>query len=132
MKMYFDYDKKYSHMEIKDLDSLEGVEDYSNFIGGIVNQMQKDIDDMWYQFLTKNGYKIKKPYDLKQLETIKNELAKQDKFLDYLEYTEFSENGQKVAHHLLPFFNCLSDPLNEDARNAIIEKWKVMESDKNE
>ena len=94
--------------------------------------MQKEIDDMWYKFLTKNGYKIKKPYDLKQLEAIKNELTKQDKFLDYLEYTEFSENGQKVAHHLLPFFNCLSNPLNEDARNAIIEKWKAMEGDKNE
>lgn len=124
MRMYFDFGKKYAMQEIKDSDLLEEVGDYSNYIDGIVNQMQKDIDDMWFKFLTKNGYKIKKPYDLKQLQDIKDDLAKKDKFLDYLEYTEFSENGQKVTHHLLPFFNCLSNPLNEDARNAIIERWK--------
>lgn len=124
MRMYFDFGKKYTTAEIKDLDLPGEVEDYSNFIDGIVNQMQKDIDDMWFNFLTKNGYKIDKPYNLKQLKAIKNELAEKDKFLDYLDYIEFSENGQKVTHHLLPFFNCLSNPLNEDARNAIIERWK--------
>lgn len=129
MRMYFDFGKKYARQEIKDSDLLEEVDDYSNYIYGIVNQMQKDIDDMWFEFLTKNGYKLDKPYNLKQLKAIKNELAEKDIFLDYLEYIEFSENGQKVVHHLLPFFNCLSNPLNEDARNAIIERWKKQDAE---
>ena len=124
MRTYFDFGKKYAMQEIKDSDLLEEVEDYSNYIDGIVNQLQKDLDDMWYKFLTQNGYKIKKPYDLKQLQDIKDDLAKKDKFLDYLEYTEVSNNGQKVTHHLLPFFNCLSDPIDRNTREAILERWK--------
>ena len=75
---------------------IDNLEDFpqDNFLSNLIDKMQKDIDDMYYEFLTENGYKLDKPYNIQQIEEIKKDLEKQDKFIDYLEYTEFSKNCQ--------------------------------------
>ena len=112
--------KKYAKIDVKNLEEFENI----NFIDNLIEQMQKDLEDMYYQFLTKNGYKIDKPYKVEQIEAIKKDLESKDKFLDYLEYTEFADNCTQAYHYVLPFFNSISNPLSEEAKNEIIEKWK--------
>ena len=112
--------KKYAKIDIENLEAFDSI----NFIHNLVNQMTKDLDNMYYEFLTENGYEIDKPYNMEQLKQIKEDLAKQDKFVDYLEYTEFAENCTQAYHYVIPFFNSISNPLSEEARNEIIEKWK--------
>lgn len=95
-----------------------------NFINELVKQQAKDLDNMYCEFLEENGYKIDKPYNMEQLKEIKNDLIKKDKFVDYLEYTEFADNCTQAYHYIIPFFNSISNPLSEEARNKIIEEWK--------
>lgn len=96
----------------------------SDFINELVRQQAENIDDMYCKFLIQNGYKIDKPYNIEQLKEIKKDLEKQDKFIDYLEYSEFSEDGSTLEHHLLPFFNSISHPLSQDMRENLIKDWK--------
>lgn len=112
--------KKYAKIDIENLEAFDNI----NFIDNLVNQMTKDLDNMYYEFLTENGYKIDKPYNMEQLKQIKEDLVKQDKFVDYLEYTEFTKNCNQAYHYVIPFFNSISNPLSEETKNEIIEKWK--------
>jgi hypothetical protein len=112
--------KKYAKIDIDNINEFEDI----NFISNLVNKMKKDLDNMYCEFLEENGYKIDKPYNIEQLKQIKEDLEKQDKFLDYVEYTEFSKNSEQAYHYVIPFFNSISNPLTEETRNEIIEKWK--------
>ena len=118
--MYFKNIPKFKSTAINKED-LDMVSD-NNLISDLVQQSIQEIDDMYYKFLTKNGYKIDKPYNINQLEEIVADLAKQDKFLDYLSYVEYKNNT--IISHLLPFFNCISNPLSEEAKEDIIRRWK--------
>lgn len=112
--------------------NINNIQDFSeiNFIDNLVKEAQQNIDNMYYEFLTENGYKIDKPYNIKQLQQIKEDLAKQDKFIDYLEYTEFAQNSTQAFHYMIPFFNSISNPLSEENREFIIEEWKKRNKDK--
>ena len=125
--MFSDKFKKYT--KIINVDDLSDFPK-ENFITDLVNKMQKDFEDMYYEFLTENGYKIDKPYKMEQIEAIKNDLASKDKFVDYLEYTVFSENCEQAYHYIKPFFNSISNPISEETRNELIARWKK-ENDKN-
>lgn len=111
---------KYAKINIENLDEFPEI----NFIDNLINQMQKDLDDMYYTFLTENGYKIDKPYKIEQIEAIKEDLESKGLFVDYLEYTEFKDNCNQAYHYVIPFFNSISNPLSEETRLEIIEKWK--------
>ena len=111
--------EKYSEININNIPDIE-----DDFIGKLVEAQSKQIDKMYCEFLEENGYKIDKPYNIEQLKQIKEDLEKQDKFVDYLEYTEFADNCTQAYHYVIPFFNCISNPLTEETRNEIIEKWK--------
>ena len=90
--------EKYNKFDINNIPVIE-----DNFINELVEAQAKQIDNMYCEFLEENGYKIDKPYNIKQLKQIKEDLAKQDKFVDYLEYTEFADNCTQVYHYLIPF-----------------------------
>lgn len=126
MKMFFDKYKEYAKINVENLPDFPEI----SFIDNLVTKMQKDIEDMYYEFLIQNGYKIDRPYKMEQIEAIKNDLESKDKFMDYLEYTEFSDNCEQAYHYIKPFFNSISNPLSEETRNELIEKWKK-ENDKN-
>lgn len=111
--------KKYSEMNINNIPDIE-----DDFIGKLVEAQSKQIDKMYCEFLEENGYKIDKPYNREQLKQIKEDLEKQNKFVDYLEYTEFADNCTQAYHYVIPFFNSISNPLSEETRNEVIEKWK--------
>lgn len=100
---------------------MEFINDYIN---ELIKQQTKHLDNMYYEFLTENGYKIDKPYNVEQLKEIKKDLENKGIFLDCLEYTEFSKDCTQAYHYVIPFFNSISDPLSEQTRNEIIEKWK--------
>ena len=112
--------KKYSKININNLEDFPKPD----FISSLVEQVQKDLEDMYYKFLTENGYKLDKPYKVEQIKAIKEDLEKQDKFVDYLEYTEFADNCTQAFHYVLPFFNCISNPLSEKDKQELLEKWK--------
>lgn len=114
--------EKYNNFNINNIPDIE-----DNFINELVKQQAKDVDNMYCEFLEKNGYKIDKPYNIEQLKEIKEDLAKQDKFVDYLEYTEFADNCTQVYHYVIPFFNSISNPLSEITRNEIIKKMERKE-----
>ena len=126
MKMFSNKFKEYAKINIDNLPDFPEI----SFIDSLVDKMRKDMEDMYCEFLTNNGYKIDKPYNIKQLEEIQKDLEKQDKFIDCLEYTEFSKNCEQAYHYIIPFFNSISNPLSEEDREFIIKKWKK-ENDKN-
>jgi len=114
--------KKYAEIKVDDIEKIENL-DFS-FIDNLYKEMQHDLDDMYYKFLTENGYKLDKPYKVEQIEAIKEDLAKQDKFVDYLEYTEFENNFTQAYHYILPFFNSISNPLTDEEKTEMLNRWK--------
>lgn len=120
--MNFDKSKfeKYSKLNIDNMEQFESL----NFINEYIEQLIKDTDNMYCEFLEDNGYKIDKPYNIEQLNQIKNDLAEQDKFLDCFEYTEFSKDSSTAYHYIIPFFNRISNPLTEEEKQDIINRWK--------
>lgn len=100
---------------------MEFINDYVN---KLVEQQSKDLDNMCCEFLEENGYKIDKPYNIEQLKEIRDNLASQNKVLDWLAYTEFSKDCTQAYHYMIPFFNSICNPLTKETRNEIIEKWK--------
>ena len=120
---------KYAKIDIENLKDLP----QANFISDIVHKMSENIDEMYYKFLTENGYKVDRPYNVEQLKQIKKDLEKQDTFIDYLEYTDFDYKNNVATHYLKPFFNSISNPLTQETREELIRKWKLMNSEgKNE
>ena len=111
---------------------LDFMED--TFIQNIVKEQSKQIDDALCKFLEDNGYKIDKPYNIKQLKEIKEDLEKQDKFVNFINFTDYENKGDSViaCHYVLPFFDRISNPLSEEYKEELIEKWKAMNGDKNE
>jgi hypothetical protein len=103
--------------------NIDNIDIQNNFYDSMVKQTAKNYDDMIFEFLTENGYKIDKPYNVKQLKEIKTELAKQDKFVDTLQYTEFEDNNCKTYNYILPFFNSISNPLSEEEKQQILEEY---------
>ena len=97
---------------------------YEQLIDKIVEAFYKDLDDAYYKFLTTNGYNIDKPYDMNQLEEIMRQLEKEDKFLDKLDYTIYAKDCSKVTNYIIPFFNSISNPLSEEDKQELLEKWK--------
>lgn len=68
-------------IKIKDIEKWQ-VFDY---VEECARKMAENQDNVYYEFLTKNGYKIDRPYNFKQLEEIKENLKKKDKSLDKIE-----------------------------------------------
>lgn len=107
------------------IDNIEQFDDI-NFIDKYVQQWQKDTDDMYYKFLTENGYKIDKPYNIEQIKQIREDLEKQDKFIDTIEWieTKNNEDNYNITRHIIPFFNSISNPLSEESKQFILDNWK--------
>lgn len=110
----------YANVTIKDLDAFPEI----NLIDDLIEQTKRELEEAYFNFLNNNGYKIEKPYTIKQVEKIKEDLAKEDKFLDYVEYTEFDWDNNKAEHHILPFFNSFSCPYTAEERNYLLERFK--------
>lgn len=109
---------------------LEFIED--TFIQNLVKAQQEQIDDALCKFLEDNGYKIEKPYNPRQLEEIRIDLEKQDKFLNFINYTEYEKDCTKAYHYVIPFFDRISNPLDEDYKQQLIEKFKKYHKGEND
>lgn len=109
---------------------LEFIED--TFIQKLVKAQQEQIDDALCKFLEDNGYKIEKPYNTRQLEEIRIDLEKQDKFLNFINYTEYEKDCTKAYHYVIPFFDRISNPLDEDYKQQLIEKFKKYHKGEND
>lgn len=122
-KMFSDNNpfKKYA-TTIDDINRFEDID----FINNHWQKWFEDLDNMWFEFLIENGYKVDKPYNIKQLENLRDDLAKEDKVLDYFEYLEYNDGkkGMAITRHLIPFFNSISNPLTNEDKERIIERWK--------
>lgn len=110
---------------------LDFIED--TFIQHLVRVQKEQIDDALCKFLENNGYKIDKPYNVNQLEEIRLELAKQDKFVNFIDYTDYENKGDSViaCHYIIPFFDSISNPLDEDYKNELILKFKELHKGEN-
>ena len=105
------------------IDNLDDIPE-NTFINDLVKQQAKNIDETIFKFLKSNGYSISKPYDFKQLEELREQLAKEDKVVDTLEYTEYDFNNNTAIFCCYPFFNRISNPLTEKQRQDIINYLK--------
>lgn len=116
--------EKFNHNEPNYIEPLSSLDPFKDIVNEYIQKVVENIDGMFYEFLTENGYKIDKPYNIEQLKQIKEDLASKDLFLDYIECREFNKNFSQMHHYMIPFFNHISYPLSEKARDEIIEKWK--------
>lgn len=112
--------KYYANVNIHDLDAFPEL----NLIHDLIEQTQKELEEVYFNFLNKNGYKLEKPYTIEQVEKIKEDLAKEDKFLDYVQYTDFDWKNNNAGHYILPFFNSLSHPYTQEERDHLLESFK--------
>lgn len=97
------------------------LDNWENPISKYLQNITKDIDNALYEFLIKNGYKVDKPYNFEQLEELKKDLAKEDKFLDFVEVRKHEGNGIKVQ--IIPFFNRFSHPISHEEVEEIMQEW---------
>lgn len=113
---------------------IEGEIDFidDSFIQHLVRVQKEQIDDALCKFLENNGYKIDKPYNINQLEEIRLELAKQDKFVNFIDYTEYEKDCTKAYHYVIPFFDRISNPLDENYKQQLIEKFKKYHKGEND
>ena len=87
-----------------------------------IKKLTEELDEVYYKFITNIGYKIDKPYNIRQIEQIKEDLRSKDRFLDRIELTKYTNDGIKLE--LIPFLNCISNPLTEKEKQEIIEEGK--------
>ena len=106
--------------------------DMNSPIYDLINKQAKQLDETLCKFLQENGYKIDKPYNIKQLEEIRKDLERQDKFLNYIHYNEYSKDCSRVYYYIIPFFDRISNPLDEDYKQQLIEKFKKYHKGEND
>ena len=99
--------KKYKEINIDDINKFEDI----NIIDKVIQKHIEDLDDSYFKFLTKNGYKIDKPYNIEQLKQIKEDLASKDKILDNIEWVEYKQDNDNdiILRHIIPFFNSINN-----------------------
>jgi predicted SpoU family rRNA methylase len=105
----------------KIIEKLQDIQD--DFMNNLIKEQTKNCNNMIAEFLTENGYKIEKPYNIEQIKEIKEDLRKQDKFVDIIEYTEFLDNTYQAYHYLIPFFNSISNPLSENTKQQLAKEY---------
>ena len=105
----------------KAVEDIRKLDNWENPISKYLQNITKDIDNALYEFLVKNGYKVDKPYNFEQLEELKKDLAKEDKFLDFVEVRKHEGNGIKVQ--IIPFFNRFSHPISHEEVEEIMQEW---------
>ena len=112
-----------NNFNVDKIQELPEINFIDNLTHNLILDMRNYYDDMLAKFLEDNGYEIKKPYDINQLKQIAKDLEKQDKFIDMLEYQEFDNESQSCIFYSLPFFNSISNPLSEECRQEILNKF---------
>lgn len=104
------------------------VDDIEGFEGGLIEKMLKKraehIDNMLFEFLNKEGYKIEKPYTVEQVTKIKEQLDKENKYVDYIEVTQYKK--EKIVKHYIPYIGDKDRPLSDKNKEFIIEKYKKL------
>lgn len=107
--------------------NLHELEDEIKLPGfdSIINTMRSNIDDTLINFLKKEGYEVPKIITTEYVNNLKSKLEKEDRYLDIMEKVEYSEksNGYYATQYLIPFFNCISNPLSEKDKEHIIEEY---------
>ena len=106
----------------KTVEDIGKLDNWENPISKYLQNITKDIDNALYEFLIKNGYKVDKPYNLDQLEELKKDLAREDKFLDFVEVRKYEGNEIKVQ--MIPFFNRFSHPISHEEMEKIMQEWE--------
>ena len=69
-----------------------------DFIENIVNIQAKNLDKSIITFLEENGYKVPDVITIGYLEELKNELAKENKFVHTLQWTEYDFKNNSATH----------------------------------
>lgn len=86
----------------------------------LTNQIANNYDKTIIEFLEDNGYKVPDTITDEYLINLKQELKKQDKFLDTLEYIKYEKNT--ATQYIIPFFNSISNPLSEKTKQEMISQ----------
>lgn len=111
-------------LSVDDIDAMTEI----NLIDKCIQQFAKDLDSVCCDFLISQGYKIDKPYNMEQLKEIKEDLAKKDRVLDTIELIRYE--GNTIHAKVIPFLNCISNPLSENERQNILKKWELIDDRK--
>lgn len=104
---------------------VDDIKDYDGgFIESIPRRIADVIDNMLADFLNEQGYKIEKPYTEEKVVKIKEQLDKENKYVDFIQLFELGE--EKIIAHHIPFIENKDKPLSQENREFIIEKYKKL------
>ena len=119
MKESFFNKEKLFNFQVDRIDKIESFKD------GIMEQAFKkianDIDDMLFEFLNKEGYKIEKPYTVEQVTKIKEQLDKENKYVDYIEVTQYKKG--EIVKHYFPYIWDKDSPLSQANKKFLAQKY---------
>ena len=102
---------------------VDDIEDCDEgFIESMPRRIAKVGDDMLANFLNEQGYKIEKPYTEEKAIKIKEQLDKENKYVDFIQLLELGE--EKIIAHYIPYIESKDNPLSQENREFIIEKYK--------
>lgn len=111
--------EKFFNFQVDDIDKIESLK------GGIMEQAFKkianDIDDMLFKFLNKEGYKIEKPYTVEQVTKIKEQLDEENKYVDYIEVTQYKKEG--IVKHYIPYIGDKDRPLSQANKDYLAQEY---------
>ena len=103
------------------------IEPIKSFTDEYIKYISKEIDNNLIEFLNKNGYQVEQPLNIQNLENIKEQLIKEDKFIDYLyiqnNFEVNDDNSFGIKCVIVPFFNRISNPLTEKDKDILREEW---------
>lgn len=115
------------NFKVDDIDKIEG------FKGGLmencIRSFASNIDNMMFEFLNEQGYKIEKPYTAEKAMKIKEQLDKDNKYVDYIEIMELEK--ERIITHYIPYIFNKNRPLQPEEIEIIKQKYIKLKGIKN-
>ena len=109
----------------------------NNFLDKVIKEIHQNVDNTFVTFLNNNGYKIDKPLTQEKLQPIQEHLKDKGLYLDSIEYLKFDDKSfdenkgkyvVKAVQYIIPFFNNLKNPINEQEKLEIMRNYFAKEN----
>jgi len=112
-------------MELYHEEYTEDIVD--SYINKLFINSNKQLEDAIIKLLIQHGYKIEKPYKIEDVEKIKQELADEGLFVNYVywwDYDKCKDGDLTCTMHYIVFFDSIHRPMTPDEKANIIKIYK--------
>ena len=119
---YFKFEKSFErkYFDPQNFDLLD------DSLKKVVDEQTANFEKAIREFLVSKGYQIRENASREDYIQIVEQLKSEDRFIDYLLDTNIKEieNGFSCIYTYIPFFNSISNPIDKNTKQLLLENWR--------